>query len=78
MCKIENKEEQIVKIYLINNEKENDGQTMVGGLQLYNDTWIQNDLAENQVKIAKLIFSILLLLAFFFSFIILLIIKFCS
>ena len=78
MCKIENKEEQIVKIYLINNEKENDGQTIVDGLQLYNDTWIRNDLSENRVEFVKLVFNILLLLAFFFSFIALLIIKFCN
>lgn len=78
MYQIENKEEEIVKIYVINHEKENDGQTMVDGLQLHNHTWIQNDLSENRVEIAKLVFSILLLLAFFFSFIALLIIKFCN
>ncbi|MDL2144952.1 MULTISPECIES: hypothetical protein [Flavobacterium] len=78
MYQIENKEEVIVKIYVINHEKENDGQTMADGLQLYNHTWIQNDLSENRVEIVKLIFSILLLLALFFSFIVLLIIKFCN
>ena len=78
MYQIENKEEVIVKIYVINHEKENDCQTMADGLQLYNHTWIQNDLSENRVEIVKLIFSILLLLALFFSFIVLLIIKFCN
>ncbi|OXB22735.1 hypothetical protein B0A80_14640 [Flavobacterium tructae] len=78
MYQIENKEEEIVKIYVINHEKENDGQTTVDGLKVYNDTWIQNDLSENRVEIVKLVFSILLLLAFFFSFIALLIIKFCN
>ncbi|URC14518.1 hypothetical protein [Flavobacterium sp. B183] len=78
MYQIENKEEVIVKIYVINHEKENDDQTMADGLQLYNHTWIQNDLSENRVEIVKLIFSILLLLALFFSFIVLLIIKFCN
>ncbi|BFM43750.1 hypothetical protein CFS9_23910 [Flavobacterium sp. CFS9] len=76
MYQIENKEEETVKIYVINHEKENDGQTIVDDLQLYNNTWIQNDLSENRVEIAKLVFSILLVLAFFFSFIALLIVKF--
>ncbi|WP_202703436.1 hypothetical protein [Flavobacterium sp. UGB4466] len=72
------REEKTVKVYTINYKKENDAQKMADGLQLYNHTGTQNNLSEDRVEVVKLIFNILILLAFFFSFIALLIIKFFS